>query len=139
MTYCPIILRRQLPLEGRLLDSITMRSHERYITDRIMESCSVAFHTKRHKKHSGKLMTACTKLINLDPDLGTDLEDLAIIWPKIISDATTYTRRYPACQIHGDFIHQVPGHLHPTSSSWPFEMGGMDVIGPISPPNSKGH
>ena len=44
-----------------------------------------------------------------------------------------------ACQIHGDFFHQAPGHLRPTTSSWPFEMWGMGVVGPISPPSSKGH
>ena len=44
-----------------------------------------------------------------------------------------------ACKIYGDFIHQALGHLHPTSSSWPFEMCRMDVIRPISPPTSRGH
>ena len=32
-----------------------------------------------------------------------------------------------------------PGYLHATTSTWPFEMWGMDVVGPISPPSSKGH
>jgi len=31
------------------------------------------------------------------------------------------------------------GRLHPTSSSSPFEMWGMDVTGPINPPTSIGH
>ena len=55
----------------------------------------------------------------------------------MIFDAIAYVKQCHACQIHGDFIHQAPGHLHPTSS-WPFKMG-MDVIGLISPPTSKGH
>ena len=42
-------------------------------------------------------------------------------------------------QIHSDFIHQAPGHLYLTSSSWSFEMWGIDVIGPITPLTSKGH
>jgi len=57
----------------------------------------------------------------------------------MIPNAIAYAKRCNACQIHGNFIHQAPEHLHPTTSSWPFEMWGMDVIGPISPPSSKGH
>ena len=57
----------------------------------------------------------------------------------MISDAIAYAKRCHACQIHGDFIHQAPRHLHSTSSLWPFEMWGMDIIGPISPPTSKRH
>jgi len=37
------------------------------------------------------------------------------------------------------FMAQAPGYLHFTTSTWPFEMWGMDVIGHISPPSSKGH
>jgi len=57
----------------------------------------------------------------------------------MIPDAIAYAKWCHACQIHGDFIHHAPGHLYPTTSSWPFEIWGMDVIGPISPPSSKGH
>jgi len=55
----------------------------------------------------------------------------------MIPDAISYAKR--SCQIHGDIIHQAPGHLRPMTSSWPFEIWGMDVVGPISPPSSKGH
>ena len=57
----------------------------------------------------------------------------------MIPDAITYAKRCHACQVHGDFIHQAPGYLRSTTSTWPFEMWGIDVIGPISPPSSKGH
>ena len=57
----------------------------------------------------------------------------------MISDAIAYAKRSHACQIHGDFIHQAPVHLRTTTSSWPFEMWGMDVVGPISPLSSKEH
>jgi len=50
--YCLMLLRRQLPSEGKLLDSITMRSCEHCITDHTMESYSDAFHIKRHRRHS---------------------------------------------------------------------------------------
>ena len=56
----------------------------------------------------------------------------------MIPDAIAYTKRCHVCQVHSDFIHQTPGHLRPTTYSWPFEIWGMDVVGPISPPSSKG-
>ena len=57
----------------------------------------------------------------------------------MIPDAITYAKRCHACQVHGDFIHQAPGYLRSATSTWPFDMWGMDVVGPISPPSSKGH
>ena len=57
----------------------------------------------------------------------------------MISDAIAYARQCHTCQIHGDFIHQAPGYLHPLSSSWPFEMWVMDIIGPINLSTFKGH
>jgi len=73
------------------------------------------------------------------PKPGDRLRRLGYYWPKMIPDAIAYAKRCHACQIHGDFIHQAPGHLRPTTSFWPFEIWGMDVVGPISPPSSKGH
>jgi len=48
----------------RLLDSTTMRLHEHYIIDRMMESYSATFHTKRHMRHSGTLTVVCAELTN---------------------------------------------------------------------------
>jgi len=73
------------------------------------------------------------------PKLRDRLRRLGYYWPKMILDAIAYAKWCHACQIHGDFVHQPPEHLHPTSSSWPFEMWGMDIIGPISPTTSRGH
>ena len=56
------------------------------------------------------------------PKLWDRLRRLGYYWPKMVSDAVAYARRCHACQIHGDFIHQAPGHLHPTTLSWLFEM-----------------
>jgi len=75
----------------------------------------------------------------LDPKLRDRLQRLGYYWPKMIPDVIAYAKQCHAYQIHDDFIHQAPGHLRPTTSSWPFEMWGMDVVGPISPPSSKGH
>jgi len=57
----------------------------------------------------------------------------------MVPGAIAYAKRCHACQIHDDFVHQAPRHPHPTFSSWPFEMWGMDVIRPISRPSSRGH
>jgi len=73
------------------------------------------------------------------PKLEDQFRRLGSYWLKMIPDAIAYAKRCHACQIYSDFIHQVPGHLYPMSSSWPFEICGMDVISPISPPTSKGH
>ena len=48
------------------------------IIDRMTKSYSKAFHIKRHRGHSKKLMMVCAELINLDPSLETGLKDLAI-------------------------------------------------------------
>ena len=79
MSYCPMILRSQLPSKEKLFNSITMRSREYYIFDRMTKSCSIAFHTKRHRRHSRKLTMAHAKQTNPNPNLGTDFEDLANI------------------------------------------------------------
>ena len=73
------------------------------------------------------------------PKLGDRLQKLGYYWQKMIPDTIAYTKRCHTCQVHSDFIHQAPGHLRPTTSSWPFEMWGMDVVDPFSLPLSKGH
>ncbi|KAJ6810499.1 uncharacterized protein M6B38_156615 [Iris pallida] len=60
-------------------------------------------------------------------------------WPTMMADAIDYARKCKACQVHADFIHQPSEFLHPTVASWPFEAWGMDIVGPITPPSSRGH
>ena len=43
---------------------------------------SAAIHTKRHKKHSGKLTAVYAELTNADPSSETGFEDLATIGRK---------------------------------------------------------
>ena len=73
------------------------------------------------------------------PKFGDQLRRLGYYWLKMIPDAIAYAKWCHACQTHGDFVHQALEHLRTTFSSWPFEMWGMDIIGPISPPTSRGH
>jgi len=77
MAYCQMIQRRQLQSREKRPDYTTTRSRELCIADRIMESYSAAFHTKRHKKPLRKLMMVCAELINPDQKLGTDSKNLA--------------------------------------------------------------
>jgi hypothetical protein len=60
-------------------------------------------------------------------------------WPDIMTDCLRVAKSCHGCQIHGDFKHQPPVPLHPTVPSWPFDAWGIDVIGPIDPPSSRGH
>src|SRR5436853_6433324 len=60
-------------------------------------------------------------------------------WPKMMSDAKDYAKKCHECQIHGNFKHQALSHLASTEATWPFESWGIDVMGPIHPPSSKGH
>src|SRR5436853_7940493 len=57
----------------------------------------------------------------------------------MMEDADNYAKKCHACQIHADFKHQLVAPLAPTQTTWPFEMWGMDIIGPINPPSSRGH
>jgi ribonuclease HI len=60
-------------------------------------------------------------------------------WPGIMVDCLQVAKSCHGCQVHGDFKHQPPAPLHPTIPSWPFDAWGIDVIGPIEPPSSRGH
>ena len=52
---------------------------EHCITSRMMESSSAAYHIKRYRKHSKRLMIVCAELTNLVQNLGIDSEDYNII------------------------------------------------------------
>jgi len=70
--------KEELPLEGKLLGFITMRSREHYIIGRMMKSYSNTFHTTRHMRRSKKLMTVYVELTNLELSSETGFEDLAV-------------------------------------------------------------
>jgi hypothetical protein len=73
------------------------------------------------------------------PKLHYQLKHLGYYWPTMFDDSMKFTKKCHQCQIHADFIHQPHEPIHPTKMSWPFKMWGMDVVGPIYPPSSKGH
>ena len=113
-------LKRWLPLKGRPLDPITIWSREHCIVDHMMESSSVACHTKKHMRHSKKLMTVCVELTSSVQNLEIDSKDWDIIgqrWSLIpsltLSDATPVRFMVTSFTRHQDiFILQLlPGHL----------------------------
>ncbi|XP_020426562.1 uncharacterized protein K02A2.6-like [Prunus persica] len=57
----------------------------------------------------------------------------------MVKDCMDYVKKCQACQFHANFIHQPPEPLHPTITSWPFDVWGLDVVGPIAPKSSDGH
>ena len=60
-------------------------------------------------------------------------------WPSMMSDCFRYYKGCEECQRFGD-LQLVPAALmHPIIKPWPFRGGGLDFIGQINPPSSKGH
>ncbi|XP_020254134.1 uncharacterized protein LOC109831208 [Asparagus officinalis] len=73
------------------------------------------------------------------PKLWDQLCRLGYYWPNMVQDAVAYAKRFHACQIHVNYMHRPPEHLHLSTTSWPFETWVMDIVGPVTPPSSKGH
>ncbi|PKI46026.1 hypothetical protein CRG98_033581 [Punica granatum] len=55
------------------------------------------------------------------------------------TDCVKHVRHCHRCQVYADQIKAPPNELRPMTTSWPFSMWGMDVIGPINPKVSNGH
>ena len=79
-------------------------------------------------------MIVYVELTNLVQNLEIDSKDLDIIGQRcslmpsfMLGDATLVRSMV------------TPGHLRPTIFSSQFKIWRMDVVGPISPPSSKGH
>ncbi|KAK1693206.1 hypothetical protein QYE76_009903 [Lolium multiflorum] len=60
-------------------------------------------------------------------------------WPTMLEDCFKYYKGCQACQNFGS-IQMVPASaMNPIIKPWPFRGWGMDMIGKINPPSSKGH
>ncbi|XP_038707284.1 uncharacterized protein LOC120002596 [Tripterygium wilfordii] len=73
------------------------------------------------------------------PKLYFQIKRMGYYWSTMVKDSIEYAKRYEACQVHVNFIHQPPEPLHPTVASWPFDAWGLDVVGPITLKSSAGH
>jgi hypothetical protein len=59
-------------------------------------------------------------------------------WPTMIADCFKYYKGCEECQKHRD-VQLVPAALlHPIIKPWPFRGWGLDFIGKIHPPSTKG-
>jgi hypothetical protein len=60
-------------------------------------------------------------------------------WPTMLEDCFKYYKGFQACQRFRK-IQMVPmSVMNPIIKPWPFRGWGMDMIGKINPPSSKGH
>jgi hypothetical protein len=60
-------------------------------------------------------------------------------WPTMLEDCFEYYKGCQDCQKFGN-IQRVPASaLNPFIKPWPFRGWGIDLIGQINPPSSKGH
>jgi hypothetical protein len=60
-------------------------------------------------------------------------------WPTMLEDRFKYYKRCQTCQRFGK-IQMVPvSVMNPIIKPWPLRGWGMDIIGKINPPSSKGH
>ncbi|XP_020418006.1 uncharacterized protein LOC109948715 [Prunus persica] len=57
----------------------------------------------------------------------------------MVKDCMDYVKKFQACQFHANFIHQPSEPLYPSIPSWPFDVWGLDVVGPTAPKSSGGH
>ncbi|XP_022861476.1 uncharacterized protein LOC111381861 [Olea europaea var. sylvestris] len=73
------------------------------------------------------------------PKLHFGIKRMWYYWPTMVQNSMDYVRKYEACQVHANFIHQPPEPLHLTVASWPFDAWGLDIIRPITPKFSTGY
>ena len=67
------------------------------------------------------------------------LQRVGYYWPTMFKDCLKYARSCPKCQIHANIHHAPPENLHHVGVYWPFQVWGLDFVGPINPNSSKGH
>jgi hypothetical protein len=60
-------------------------------------------------------------------------------WPTMIADCFCYYKGCEECQKFGDVQLVAAALMHPIIKPWPFRGWGLDFVGKIHPPSSKGH
>ncbi|KAJ1691406.1 hypothetical protein LUZ63_015561 [Rhynchospora breviuscula] len=53
-------------------------------------------------------------------------------WPSLRKDVEEYVRRCEKCQFHARIPRQPPHPMQSISSPWPFDVWGIDLLGPFS-------
>ena len=57
-------------------------------------------------------------------------------WPTMIKDATELVKKCKTCQKHAQISHLPSERLTSITSPWPFQLLGLDILGPL--PIGKG-
>ena len=60
-------------------------------------------------------------------------------WPTILEDGFEYYKGCQDCQRFGNIQKSPASAMNPIIKPWPFRGWGIDLIGQIFPPSSKGH
>jgi hypothetical protein len=67
------------------------------------------------------------------------IKHIGCYWPTMLEDSFEYYKGCQDCQKFRN-IQRVPASaLNPIIKPWPFKVWGIDLIGQIHPPSSKGH
>ncbi|KAJ4821053.1 Pol-polyprotein [Rhynchospora pubera] len=69
--------------------------------------------------------------------LGKRIVRAGFYWPSLKKDVETYVRRCEKCQFHARIPRQPPHPMQSISSSWPFDVWGLDLLGPF--PQGQGN
>ncbi|KAJ4800173.1 Pol-polyprotein [Rhynchospora pubera] len=69
--------------------------------------------------------------------LGRRIVRAGFYWPSLKKDVETYVRRCEKCQFHARIPRQPPHPMQSISSSWPFDVWGLDLLGPF--PQGQGN
>ncbi|WKA01479.1 hypothetical protein VitviT2T_019760 [Vitis vinifera] len=110
-------------LYRRSADGMLLLCLDRASTDRVMREV----HAGVCGPHMGGHMLAC-KIMRT-----------GYFWLTMETDCCQFVQKCLECQIHGDLIHAPPSELHALTSTWPFSVWGIDIIGKVSPKSSSGH
>ena len=60
-------------------------------------------------------------------------------WPTILEDCFEYYKGCHGCQCFGNVQKLPASAMNPIIKPWPFRSWGIDLIGQIFPPSSRGH
>ncbi|XP_057432183.1 uncharacterized protein LOC130724932 [Lotus japonicus] len=58
-------------------------------------------------------------------------------WPTLRSDCMEYAKKCEKCQMYADLHRAPPEALSSMSSSWPFAIWGVDILGPFTPAGTQ--
>ncbi|XP_061951794.1 uncharacterized protein LOC133674601 [Populus nigra] len=71
--------------------------------------------------------------------MAKQIQRAGYFWLTMERDCVDYVKKCHKCQIYGYKINAPPAPLFNMISPWPFDMWGLDVIGPINPKASNRH